>query len=99
MKHSRGILASVLLGVLTATAAGAYAQEKGGSDEFGPYEPVLNWAKPVRAGYLERGASVFAESPDRIYFTSDIEFMPQRGPGGAGAPAADHLSPEHHWVM
>ena len=99
MKHERRWIAVLCACALGATSAALSAQEKGGTDDFGPYEPAADWLKPVRSGYLERGVSVFAESPDRIFFTLDIEFVPQRGPGGAGAPAADHLSPDHHWVM
>jgi sugar lactone lactonase YvrE len=101
MKHPQWILSGLLVGVLTVTSAVAQgaAPEKGGTDDTGPYTPVTDWLKPVRNGYLERGASVFAETPDRIYYTSDLEFIPQRGPGGAGKPAEDHSSPDHHWVM
>ncbi len=99
MKRSRWIFAALLTTALSFPMAGVRAQEKGGSDDFGPYEPVANWFKPLKEGYLERGASVFAESPDRIFFTSDVEFRPQRGIGGAGPAAADHLSPDHHFIM
>jgi len=99
MKHPNLLLATLLVSTLSLSASGLRAQEKGGSDDFGPYEPARDWIKPVRPGYIERGVSVFAESPDRIYFTSDIEVMPQRGFGGAGPAAADHLSPDHHWIM
>jgi peptidylamidoglycolate lyase len=99
MKNTRRFIAVLVTAALTATVTGVRAQEKGGTDEFGPYEPVANWVKPVHAGFLERGASVFAETPNRIFFTSDLEFSPQRGPGGAGSPAADHTSPDHHFVM
>ena len=99
MKHANLILAALLASTLSLSTSGLRAQEKGGSDDFGPYEPVHDWVKPVHPGYIERGVSVFAESPDRIYFTSDIEVKPQRGFGGAGPAAPDHLSPDHHWIM
>jgi peptidylamidoglycolate lyase len=109
LQKRRLILGWVTAGVLSIVAAGACAQEKGGMDEWGAYQPVPNWLKPVRDGYVERGVSVFAESADRIFFTSDIEVKPTRGaggPGGAGGnqrsggrPAAENLSNEHHWVM
>lgn len=109
MKHSRWIFAvfslcSIFLlgsGLAATQAADARApqKEKGGTDSFGPYEPTPDWFKPVRPGYLERGLSVFADTPNRIFFTSDLEFMPQRGPSGSGFVAADHASPDHHFVM
>jgi peptidylamidoglycolate lyase len=90
--------------VLFAAVAGAYAQNKGGMDEWGAYQPVPNWLKPVREGYIERGVSVFAETPDRIWYTTDIEVKPTRGAGGPGSPGGGrpdpaNLSNEHHWVM
>jgi 6-bladed beta-propeller protein len=60
----------------TAQAAGAPAQERGGQDEFGPYEPVANWPQPLPDGpdgvkhdgwtWGSVGA-VYAETPDRIW--------------------------------
>jgi peptidylamidoglycolate lyase len=105
LRLPRWIAAALVAGVATATAAAAGLhmhgahEQKGGSDAFGPYEPVANWLKPMRPGYLERGVSVFAESPDRILFTSDLEFVPHRGRGGAGPPAPGAASPDHHFVM
>ena len=52
------------------------AQDKGGQEEFGPYEPVPNWPQPLPDGpdglkhdgwtWGSVGA-VYAESPDRIW--------------------------------
>lgn len=99
MKHPRIILALLFVGILSVTAA---LQQKGGSDDFGPYKPVDNWLKPPRAGFFERGASVFAETPNKIFVTADLEFpMPAAGGGGgAGAPAAPAAPPqlEQHFV-
>lgn len=101
MNYRRFVFPSLLGGLLVATLAVAQGtpQGKGGTDDTGPYTSVTDWLKPVRDGFLERGVSVFAETPDRIFFTSDMEFIPQRGPGGASRPAPDHTSPDHHWVM
>src|SRR5262249_1190804 len=99
MRYLSLVLAVVCAGAATVTVAGGTQGEKGGTDDFGPYESTPNWIKPMRAGYLERGVSVFAESPNRIFFTSDLEFVPRRGPGGAGAPKPEDASPEHHFVM
>ncbi len=99
MKHSRWMLAALCAGAVTVAAAGMHMQQKGGLDEFGPYQPVADWFKPPRPGYLERGVSVFAESPNRIFFTSDLEFVPHRGRGGPGPAAPGAESPDHHFVM
>lgn len=60
----------------TVSAAGASAQEKGGQDEFGPYEVVANWPQPLPDGpdgvkhegwtWGSTGA-IYAETPDRIW--------------------------------
>jgi hypothetical protein len=60
----------------TVTAAETSAQEIGGQDEFGPYEPVADWPQPLPDGpdgvkhdgwtWGSVGA-VFAETPDRIW--------------------------------
>ena len=59
-----------------ATAALAQSQEKGGQEEFGPYELVENWPQPLPDGadgvqhdgwtWGSVGA-VYAETPDRIW--------------------------------
>ena len=78
----------VLLAVLTLVPSSALMQEKGGEDEFGPYEVVANWPQPIPGteGYTWGSTGgVFAETPDRVWIV-------QRGmlplPAGAkfGAP-------------
>ena len=68
---------AVLLG--TALIVGypsAHAQDKGGSEEFGPYELVPNWPLPLpdgpdgvkHAGWTWGSVgTVYAETPDRIW--------------------------------
>ena len=78
------LLASVALAGCTAPAeapaptppAAAPPAEKGGQDEFGPYEVVANWPQPLPDGddgvkhdgwtWGSTGA-VYAETPDRIW--------------------------------
>ena len=60
----------------TATASTAAPRERGGQDEFGPYEPVANWPQPLPDGpdgvkhdgwtWGSVGA-IYAETPDRIW--------------------------------
>jgi hypothetical protein len=81
----------VLLFALAVLTPAAVEQEKGGQEEFGPYEPVPNWPQPLPDGpdgvkhdgwtWGSTGA-VYAETPDRIWIA-------QRGelPLPAGAKA------------
>jgi DNA-binding beta-propeller fold protein YncE len=59
-----------------AAAADSQSQERGGQEEFGPYEPVENWPKGLpdgpdgvkHAGWTWGSVGgLFAESPDRIW--------------------------------
>ena len=70
-----------------AAAAPAVAQEKGGQEEFGPYELVHDWPKPLPDGpdgvkhdgwtWGSVGA-VYAETPDRIWIAQRGELpLPQ----------------------
>ena len=59
-----------------SSTAPAVPQERGGQDEFGPYEPVANWPQPLPDGsdgvkhdgwtWGSVGA-IYAETPDRIW--------------------------------
>ena len=60
----------------STAASTAAPQERGGQDEFGPYEPVANWPQPLQDGadgVKHEGwtwgsvGSVYAETPDRIW--------------------------------
>lgn len=100
MKHPRWIVAAVFAGAMTVTVAAVHMQEKGGTDDFGPYRPVTDWLKPLRSGYLERGASVFVESPNRIFYTTDLEFpVPPIRSFGAPEVAMGPPSTDHHFIM
>ena len=70
----RSWLVAVLFAVVSLV--GGLAQEKGGQEEFGPYEPVENWPKPLpdgpdgvtHAGWTWGSVGgIFAETPDRIW--------------------------------
>jgi hypothetical protein len=67
---------SVVVAVATLTATSAAVQERGGQEEYGPYDLVANWPQPLPDGtdgvkhdgwtWGSEGA-VFAETPDRIW--------------------------------
>jgi hypothetical protein len=70
-----------------SAAPSAAPQEKGGQDEFGPYEPVANWPQPLPDGpdgvkhdgwtWGSVGA-IYAETPDRIWIAQRGELpLPQ----------------------
>jgi hypothetical protein len=75
-KHAHWMLAFLVAGALTAATAAERTQEKGGTDDFGPYQPVAGWLKlkPLNPGQIDRGCSVFVESQNRIWYTTDAEF-------------------------
>src|SRR5215210_3448295 len=80
-------LLAMLLAVLVFTPT-AMSQEKGGQEEFGPYEPVPNWPKPLPDGpdgvkhdgwtWGSTGA-VWAETPDRIWIAMRGELPLPKG--------------------
>ena len=62
--------ALVLLALLALLPVSALMQEKGGEDEFGPYEVVANWPQPIPGtdGWTWGSTGgVFAETPDRVW--------------------------------
>ena len=63
-------------GPAASAPAAQASQERGGQDEFGPYEPVLDWPKPLQdgqdgvrhAGWTWGSVGgIYAETPDRIW--------------------------------
>ncbi len=48
----------------------AMAEEKGGLDQTGPYEPVVGWFKPGIDRWDRPTASVKVDKPDRIFVTT-----------------------------
>jgi hypothetical protein len=72
----------------SASAAPGAPQEKGGQDEFGPYEPVANWPQPLPDGpdgvkhdgwtWGSVGA-IYAETPDRIWIAQRGELPLPKG--------------------
>jgi sugar lactone lactonase YvrE len=74
------LLAAALQGV-------AFAQEKGGEDETGPYEVAIGWPQPLGHPGWTWGSQggVFAESPNRIYILQRGELPELPIPGKAPA--------------
>ena len=73
---------TILLAMGVLAAAPLAPQEKGGQEEFGPYELVENWPQPLPDGpdgvkhdgwtWGSVGA-VYAETPDRIWIARSEE--------------------------
>src|SRR5881628_3643981 len=66
----------------------AVAQERGGQEEFGPYELVENWPQPLADGpdgVKHEGwtwgsvGAVYAETPDRIWIAQRGEIPLPKG--------------------
>jgi peptidylamidoglycolate lyase len=84
---------------LAAQSASQGASVAGGSDDFGPYAPVANWLKPIREGFLEKGVSVWAETPDHIFVTTSVEFPAPTQGGGGGNAAANAPAPRNRALI
>jgi hypothetical protein len=77
MRAVRWFLAVLAIFVVTLLLTpSALVQERGGQEEFGPYEPVADWPKPLpdgKDGVTHAGwtwgsvGGMYAESPDRIW--------------------------------
>ena len=100
-----GFLASVVLGGCSSAASGTASatveREKGGQEEFGPYEPVANWPLPLpdRADGIKHDGwtwgsvgAVFAETPDRIWIAQRGE-LPLPGREALDAVRHAHALP------
>jgi DNA-binding beta-propeller fold protein YncE len=78
---------TLLLAVFALTTTAAVQQERGGQEEYGPYEPVLNWPQPLPDGPDEvrhdgwtwgSSGAIYAETPDRIWIAQRGELpLPQ----------------------
>ncbi len=99
--HGRTWAYMSLAAIVAAGAVVGLAQERGGQEEFGPYEPVQNWPQPLpdgpdgvtHAGWTwgSMGA-VYAETPDRIWIAMRGELpLP---PGAAPWTPYGMLDPE-----
>lgn len=68
MTFSKSVAGLTLIVGLTLVAMVMLAQEKGGAEVFGPYEPVENWPQPIHNDGWTWGSvpAVWAESPDRV---------------------------------
>src|SRR6059036_3535287 len=75
----------------SAVPAAAVTQEKGGQEEFGPYELVENWPQPLpdEADGIKHGGwtwgsvgAVYAETPDRIWIAQrgELPLPPEAKP-------------------
>jgi hypothetical protein len=71
--------------VFVLSLGAAYAQEKGGEDETGPYEVVKGWPHPLGHPGWTWGSQggVFAETPNRIIIAQRGELpIPEKAPEG-----------------
>jgi len=73
-------------------------QQKGGIDETGPYDVVVNWFKPLHEGKIQCVSGVAAESPDRIYLTTEVE-VPSTLPGGGCTAERAKPNAHSHFIL
>ena len=98
MRARRWLLTTVLAVMWLAPAA--FMQEKGGQEEFGPYEPVENWPQPLPGPEHEgwtwgSTGGIFAETPNRIWIAQRGELpLPAKAkPGTAVGGGATGMTP------
>lgn len=89
---------SILLVLVAVVAMGAVSEQRGGEDESGRYEVVPNWPQPLHNDGWTWGstASVWAESPDRVFVfqRGELEVLKDPvGPGGLPKRAATSGKP------
>jgi streptogramin lyase len=75
--RARGwIVTAFVAAVVLLVSVPAFVQERGGQEEFGPYEPVANWPQPLPDGpdgVMHAGwtwgsvGAIYAETADRIW--------------------------------
>jgi peptidylamidoglycolate lyase len=105
IKHYGALAGAAVFGI-TLLAAPQMPQQKGGGDEFGPYELVPNWPENVCGPGFQQGSvgGIFAESPDRVLIfqrgclpalkepVSSQSLVPERNASGYSLSA----NPERH---
>ena len=102
------VAAGLLACAVFVVGAAQTSQEKGGQEEFGPYELVENWPQPLPDGtdgvkhdgwtWGSVGA-VYAETPDRIWIAQrgELPLPADAKPWTpySAAPAAAHGDRQH----
>jgi hypothetical protein len=104
MKSCKWLMFVALVSVFATVLV---AQEKGGEDESGPYGMISsNWPRSIHSDWtLGRTASVFAESPNRVFVLQEGELPKLERPisvGGIPVRAAAAARQDHrleHCVM
>jgi DNA-binding beta-propeller fold protein YncE len=79
------ILIGMALVLAGAVPGAAWAQEKGGEEETGPYDVVEGWPRPLGHSGLTWGSQggVFAETPNKIFILQRGELpIPEGAPAG-----------------
>jgi peptidylamidoglycolate lyase len=68
MTNRKNTVVAMAVGALAVSAVALLPAQKGGGDEFGPYELVENWPENVCGEGFQQGSvgGIFAESPDRV---------------------------------
>jgi DNA-binding beta-propeller fold protein YncE len=104
---ARARLLTVVVAALLVSPV-AFMQEKGGQEEFGPYELVPDWPKPL-PGVENEGwtwgstGGVYAETPDRIWIAQRGQLpLPEKAKAGDSVGLhmlnANRLRPKTRWT-
>jgi hypothetical protein len=97
-----------MISLITLLAPLALAQEKGGQEEFGPYEVVKAWPQPLPGAENEGWTwgsvgGIFAESPDRIWIAQrGMLPLPEKAKPGESVGLymgnANRMRPQTRWA-
>ena len=111
-KHYGALMGAAVFGI-SLLAAPQMPPQKGGGDEFGPYELVSNWPENVCGAGYQQGSvgGIFAESPDRVLIfqrgclpvlkepITSQSLVPERNASGYSLSAAPERQPRWDNVL
>src|SRR5262245_1379505 len=107
MTRAVSAMFAAVVGPMLAVSATAVAQQhheqigalqKGGIDETGPYDVVVNWFKRLHEGKIQCVSGVAAESPNLIYLVTEVE-VPSTLPGGGCTQERAKPNAHSHFIL
>jgi len=97
MRCGRSLLCAAVITVLAGTLGHGQVR-KGGIDETGPYDAVKDWLKPIHEGRIQCVSGVYADSPNRIILTTEVE-VSANPPFGGCTPERGWPNAHSHFLL